>query len=103
MDEKEGRFMEIILKKQKVEKRQKQDPIKGLTIDELLEKDKNSYAINYADLDWISLNTSLFGSNLTFKGKKIWKIFKIIKEQYNQLAQILPTIDALKEKIEIKQ
>ena len=84
-------------------KRRKQDPLKGLTIDELLKKDKNSYAINYDELEYIYLNKSLFGSNLNLKGKKIGKLIKINKEQYNQLSQILPRIDALKEKLEINQ
>ena len=69
----------------------------------MLEKDKSSYAINYGDLDWICLNKSLFGSNLNIKGKKIGKLIKINKEQYNQLSQILPKIDALKGKIESNQ
>ena len=98
-----GGINAMIQRRREAKKRRKQDPLKGLTIDELLEKDKNSYAINYDDLDWICLNKSLFGSNLNIKGKKIGRLIKINKEQYNQLSQILPKIDALKGKIESNQ
>ena len=84
-------------------KRRKQDPLGDLTIDELLEKDKSSYAINYYDLEWICLNTSFFGSNLNIRGKKFWKMIKINKEQFKKLSRILPRIDALKGKLEINQ
>jgi len=92
-----------ILRRRESKKRRKQDPLKGLTIDELLEKDKSSYAINYDELEYIYLNKSLFGSNLNLKGKKIGKLIKINKEQYDQLSQILPRIEDLKEKLEINQ
>jgi hypothetical protein len=92
-----------ILRRGEAKKRLKQDPLKGLTVDELLEKDKSSYAINYDELEWIRLNTSFFGSNLNFKGEKIWKQIKLNKEQFKQLSQVLPRIDALKGKLEINQ
>jgi len=99
-----GRFSYFIQKRQIIEKeKRKQDPLEGLTIDEMLKKDKSSYAINYNDLDWICLNKSLFGSNLTFKGKKIWKLIIINKEQFKQLSRILPKIVALEGKFEINQ
>lgn len=97
------RVSPIIQKDQEAKKRENRDPFEDLTIDELLEKDKSSYAINYADLDWISLNTSLFGSNITFKAKKIHEFIKLNKEQYKQLSQILPRIDALKGILEINK
>ena len=92
-----------IQRREEAKKRLKQDPLKGLTIDELLEKDKSSYAINYDELEYIYLNKSLFGSNLNLKGKKIGKLIKINKEQYDQLSQILPKIEAVKGKFEINQ
>lgn len=84
-------------------KRRKQDPLRDLTVDELLEKDKSSYAINYYDLDWVCLNTSFFGSNLNIRGRKFWKIIKLNKEQFKQLSRILPRIAALKGKLEINK
>ena len=92
-----------IQRRGEAKKRLKQDPLKGLTIDELLEEDKSSYAINYDDLEWVYLNKSLFGSNLNLKGKKIGKLIKINKEQYDQLFQILPKIEVLKGKLEINR
>jgi len=75
-----------IQRRGEAKKRIKQDPLKGATIDELLEKDKSSYAINYEELEWIYLNKSIFGSNLNIKGKKIGMLIKINKEQYAQLS-----------------
>jgi hypothetical protein len=93
----------MIQRRREAKKRQKQDPLRSLTVDELLEKDKSSYAVNYDDLDWICLNKAFFGSNFYFKGEKIWKQIKISKEQFKQLSQVLPRIDALKKKLEINQ
>jgi hypothetical protein len=87
----------------KEKQRRKQDPLMGLTIDELLEKDKSSYAINYDDLKWICVNTSFSRSNLQFRTGKIWKLIEISKKQFKQLSQILPRIVALKGKLEINQ
>ncbi len=97
------RYSYFIQKRRDAKERRKQDPLRGLTIDELLERDKSSYAVNYDELEWICINKSFFGSNLNFKGEKIWKLIKLSKEQFKQLSQVLPRIDALKGKLEINQ
>lgn len=85
-------------------KREKIGPLKASEIDEFLEKDKSSMALNYDDLDWIFLKKSFFGRcNLNIKGKKILKYINIDKEQFNTLSEILPKIDSLKGKLEINQ
>ena len=81
--------------------RKKTEPLKGLTIDELLQKDRSSYAVPYKEMDWLCLNRSRFGGNLTFRTKKVWKILKLNKEQVEQLSLLLPTIAALNGKFKI--
>jgi len=90
-----------IQKRADSKKRQKSEPLKGLTIDELLQKDKKSYAVPYDEMDWLCLNRSRLGSNLTFRTKKLYRLLKLNREQVEQLTLILPKIEALKGKFKI--
>ena len=98
-----GGFIGATLQKREDQKRmQKEETPKGLTIDELLAKDPKSYAVPYEELDWICLNKSRFGSNLTFRANKIgWKQLKLNKAQVEQLSCVLPSIVALSGKFKV--
>ena len=56
-----------IQKRADTKRRQKEEPLKGLTIDELLQRDSKSYAVPYDEMDWLCLNRSRFGSNFNIQ------------------------------------
>jgi hypothetical protein len=70
------------------------------TLVELL-KNKGSFELLHSDVEWIALNKSFSGGQLGLKGKKVWKYFNLSKEQFSQLADILPTITSLADRTKI--
>jgi hypothetical protein len=83
--------------------RQEEPQPMGITIDELLKKDPRSYAVPYEEMDWMCLNKSMWGGNLTYMTKKAWTQLKMNKEQFKALSLVLPDVAALKEKFKINQ
>ena len=74
-----------------------------ISINELLQQNKNNRAVNYEDLEYIRLHQSRFGGNLTFKSEVTgWRQLTPNKDQMKQLFLVLPTIVALNGKLEIK-
>jgi hypothetical protein len=75
----------------------KKAKIKNLTLDKLLEKDKNNFAIAYESIEQIKLYDS--NRELEIKSGPIQKTFAATKEQFERLGIILPTINPIKDKL----
>ena len=76
--------------------------LKNLKLDEMLQIDKNSYAIAYEDIEQITLHDSQ--SRWRFCGVEInWhntqKIFSLDKKRFDQLSNILQSLPALQGKL----
>ena len=87
----------------KINESRKKEKMKNLTLDEILQKDKKSYAIAYEDIEQIRLydpQSRWKNRKLEIKSHKIQKKFMLDKAQFEQLSDVLPTIDALKGKLE---
>ncbi len=73
----------------------------GLALDEKLRKIKGSYAINYGDVDGLTLSKSYSGGLLYIKGKNGSNYLSLSKEDFRQLSNLLPSILLLKDKLRI--
>jgi len=80
----------------------KQEKIKNLKLDEILQEDKKSYAIAYEDIEQIRLHDpqSRWKSfSLEIKSPKIQISFLLNKTQFQQLSNVLPNLIALQGKL----
>ena len=87
---------------QKFTESRKEHKEKTLTLGELLQRDKKSFAISYGDLERVKLHKSRWlAGTLNIKSKEIKKTFTLTKVQFEQLSRLLPSIDLLQGKLEI--
>lgn len=81
-------------------KKKQEEETKGLTLDEMLDQDKKSFAIFYEDIKHIRLYKEWgWGYTLDIETTKTQKNFQPNKEQFEQLSSVLPNIDAIKGKL----
>lgn len=69
--------------------------------DKMRQEELKGVSILYNDFDWISLNKSRNGGDLVLRTKKIWKTFKLDKEQFAKISEVLQSITQLNGKVNI--
>lgn len=71
-----------------------------MALDELLKRNKENFEIRYEDVKEIRLHKSFkYGMKLHVETEKTLKEFGLNKQQFRQLLNMLPNIDALKGKL----
>jgi|GEM_PF-987962 len=79
---------------------EKENEMKSLGFNKMLETDKENFDLVYEDIEKIGLHIVMRVRRLDVTSKKMQKTFGLAKEQYEQLSTILPNIPALKGKLE---
>lgn len=81
-------------------RKEKENRMKSLGFDKMLEKDKESFDLIYEDIEKIGLHIVMRVRRLDVTSKTLQKTFGLTKEQYEQLSTILPNLQALRGKLE---
>jgi hypothetical protein len=79
-------------------RKEKEKALEGLTLDELLQKDKKSFAITFDDIVQIKLRKGWTGGEMYVKAKNSLKRFSVEKSQVEPLASAFQQVDKLQEK-----
>ena len=72
------------------------------TLDELLQNDGNSYAINYAEIDEIKLRKGILGSKLVVESRGSQRVF-VFDKSFEKIYSVLLQIPALEGKVFISR
>jgi hypothetical protein len=96
-DEVVGKGMQKI---QESRKKRKEEELEGLTLDEMIRRDKKSFDIPYDDIKKVKLSYSRWsGHMLAVDSRQRYETFSLSKEQSEQLSNLLPNIVGIKEKL----
>lgn len=97
-------LISAIRKNHKTGRKQNEDDLVGIvTLDELLQRNKENFEVCYGDVQKIRLHGSRLSdlSRLFIETREIGKEFVLSKDQVEQLSSILPNIVALKDKLQL--
>jgi hypothetical protein len=78
----------------------KQEQMKEMTLDEKLAIDEKSFSLLYSDVVEMKLRDP-FGYSLRVKGGNVNVSIPLVKKQFEQLKELLPTIPALAGKVRV--
>lgn len=94
----------LMLGHQNAQKNRKEAEYSGLTLDEKLKIDKENVAVNYDEIKKIKFGKHSYKLYLSLAHDRWYNTrwFSLSKEDYAELVKVLPTIDLLKDKLEIK-
>jgi len=90
---------EIIFRSRQNKKTEEEkQELRNMSLDEKAKKNKGSFAIPYDDVDEIVLSKARYGGQAHIKAKNVSEHFAFNKEQFSQLAKLLPALPLLKGK-----